>query len=77
MRLHYAQTYQCDSCGATVTVPEPTTTRLAELPQPQDWVIDRVLVTTGTALRQTDVCPTCSQLPYGAVVEKMRAALEP
>lgn len=76
MRISYSDTYQCDLCGATATVPTPASlANLTELPRPAGWVIDSVAISTAMHTRHPDVCATCAQLPYGEVLARLRATL--
>lgn len=76
MRLIYAEVFQCDACGETAHVEQPTTAAIAESPRPSGWIVSEVLVLRRDrgAPATVDVCSSCLALPFGQVVRKLRPA---
>lgn len=76
MRYHYATLHQCDSCGVTALVPEPTDLRkLDHDPRPSGWgpPVGTQFVQydnrNGERITLNDICPDCMQLPLTTLIK--------
>lgn len=73
-QLMYAKLYECDACGQTAEVRQPSTLRnISATPMPEGWSVGRVHVDLPDSggvhrRRSLDICPACMSAPMDVVI---------